>query len=317
MTTAVLDANEDAHEFAVRQFSAEFEAGASAAVAAERLRTVLPKNFHWAVAEIEGAFTGGAGPREQPQLASVLKLAANAGARPEKAFAAYARSARRTRPRTNAALSGAMVFGAYILGLVVILAIVVGIYVAFILPQMEAIFGGFGVPLPAFTEFLIGTTWMLIPLFLLLLLGLVFYFVGLRRLERRLVTMQPVRELLRWLPGLSGWARQYDTFLWMRYQAVFLDAGLNHPSAHDAASRLAGEPLPGDTQVALLNSAAQLGRLREELDAQLANEDAISLTRFERQRNAFSIFVRVFIYFLVSAYVVAMYLPIFKLGAVV
>lgn len=317
MTHAVLDANEDAHEFAVRQFSAEFDAGASASDAAEKLRSALPRNFHWAVAEIEGAFTGGAGPREQPQLATILKFAKNAGARPEAAFSAYARTARRRQPATTEALSGAMVFGAYILGLVLILGIVVGIYSIFILPQLDAIFDGFGVPLPAFTSFLIGTTWALIPLFVLLLLAVVFYFIGLRRLERRLVTMQPVRGLLRWLPGLSDWARQYDTFLWMRYHAIFLDAGLERASAHDAASRLAGEPAPGDTRAALLQSAAQLGRLREELEAQLANESAITLTRFERQRNAFSIFVRVFIYLLVSSYVVAMYLPIFKLGAVV
>jgi type IV pilus assembly protein PilC len=194
---------------------------------------------------------------------------------------------------------------------------VVGVYAIFVLPQFESMFAGFGAPLPAFTTMLIGNTWLLPPLFILLLVAVAFYFIGLSRLKKRLLTLQPVRELLRWMPGFSGWATQYDTQLWIRYQAIFLEAGLSAPAARDAASRLAGEPSESDHRIALLHSAEQLGRLREELDAQLASEGATSLARFERQRNAFSIGIRVFIYFIVSSYIVAMYLPIFKLGAVV
>ena len=66
-----------------------------------------------------------------------------------------------------------------------------------------------------------------------------------------------------------------------------------------------------------LASAAQLGRLREELAEQLARADEDALAGFERPRNAAVLFIRSLIYLLVSAFIVAMYLPIFKLGAVV
>ena len=310
------EVNQDVVGFTARQFAREFEAGAQPADAAARVRAALPQDLHWAVVEIERAFAGASGPRELPQLGPVIDTARKFGGSPQMAFAAYERAAAQMRPSLVDALAGATTFGAYLIGLVVMLGIVVGIYAMYVLPSMATMFSLVGAPLPAFTNAVIGSPWLLLPV-PLLLAALLSYVTNLRRFRRRLLALQPVRPMLRWVPGLAEWAASYDTFLWLRYQVIFLDAGLETSAAADAATLLAGEPRERDHRRALFGAAAKLGRLREELAAQLEVDREATLEQFERHRNGIVIFLRVLIYFIVSSYVIAMYLPIFKLGAVV
>lgn len=317
MRVNVVEINEDLRDFTVRQFAREFEAGADVTDAANALRASLPQNFHWAVTETEQQFGGVGQSRTLSQLSAVLDTARDNGVRPEAAFTAYVRAERTVRPALLAALAGAATFGAYLAFLVLILAVVVGVYAIVVLPQFKAMFDMFDMPLPAMTVAMIGSHWILLPMLGLILLAVVFYFLGLDKLKRRLFSLQPIRPLLRWIPGFGSWARRYDTGFWLRHYAIFLDAGLAPDAARTAASRHAGEPPAADHRQPLLASAAQLGRLREELAEQLERDRQSTLEQFERPRNLVVILVRAAIYFIVGMYVIAMYLPIFKLGTII
>jgi type II secretory pathway component PulF len=128
--------------------------------------------------------------------------------------------------------------------------------------------------------------------------------------------LAPRQPLLGRVPGIGSWARDHDVSLWMRYLALLLDAGATPESAAAVATKLAGEP-GRDHRPRLLSSAATLGRLREELARLLDEDTREAAERFEEPRNGLVIGLRALIYLIVSAFLVAMYLPIFKLGSII
>jgi hypothetical protein len=311
-----VDTVEDARDFTSRQLVHEFAGGATLAEAASRVRGALLPALHWTVDEVERMFAGNEAPAF-PQLGAVLEAAHAGGGSAERAFVAYERSARDFRPKLVAAFAGAATFGAYLACLVLILTIVVSVYTIFVLPQFELMFGMFGTPLPGMTRAVLGSYWLVVPVLLLLLVALVTGFFGLRAVKLRLLRLQPVRPSIGKVPGFGSWSARYDSALWIRYYAIFFDAGLVADAARTAASRLAGAPADNDYRQRLLASADALGRLREELAEQLERDSQQSLEQFEAPRNAAAVLIRALIYLLVGTYVMAMYLPIFKLGAIV
>jgi type II secretory pathway component PulF len=185
-----------------------------------------------------------------------------------------------------------------------------------VLPQFRTLYESAGARLPAFTEFVIGSGWLLAPVLALLIAAAVLFLVGISKVKMRLQVLAPMRPLLGRVPGIKAWARDHDVSLWMRYVALLLDAGATPETSAAVATALAGEP-GRDHRPRLLSSAATLGRLREEL-ARLLDEDAReAVARFEEPRNGLVIGLRVLIYLIVSTYLVAMYLPIFKLGSII
>jgi type II secretory pathway component PulF len=171
--------------------------------------------------------------------------------------------------------------------------------------------------LPGLTEAMLGNTWLLPLALVLLAVVLIGYFKGVTIIRRRLSNLEPLRPALRWVPGFAAWAAMYDAGLWMRYQAILLDAGADSEAARTGATNLAGEPALFEQRRQLLDSAAQLGRLRQELGEQIARAELESLDYFETPRNSMVLLIRALIYLLLSSYIIAMYLPIFKLGAIV
>jgi hypothetical protein len=307
----------DVRDFALRQFVREFEGGADVGTASRRLRGTIPPDLHWSIDEVERSFTQDELRRGSSPVAAVIDTARTHGGRPELAFVAFQRATRDLRPVLVAALSGANTIGGYLAGLLVVLSIVVAIYAIYVLPQFQVMFDLFGVQLPPLTRFLLGNALFLLPLFALALVGVVLFLVSVHKLKYRLRSLLPARPALRWLPGFGEWGARHDTCLWMRYQAIFIDAGMDADNARTCATLFAGEPVQAGQRLRLLDSAAQLGRLREELAEQLARCDQDALEQFERPRNAAVVFFRAVIYLLVSAFILAMYLPIFKLGALI
>jgi hypothetical protein len=308
--------NRDVRAFVAHQFAREFEAGRDASAAAQNLRAALPDEYHWAITETEGTLGGRAGSSSTTQVIALLEAARAHGVSIERAYAAYETAARDFRSSLSPALAGATTLGIYLAMLALLLAGVAGIYTFFVLPQFREMYEGVGARLPAFTEFVIGTTWLLVPVLALLIAAVVLFLVGVSKVKARLRMLAPMRPLLARVPGFKAWATDHDVSLWMRYVALLLDAGATPETAAAVATKLAGEP-GSDHRPRLLSSAATLGRLREEL-ARLLEEDAREAAeRFEEPRNGLVIGLRVFIYLIVSTYLTAMYLPIFKLGSII
>jgi hypothetical protein len=305
----------DVRGFAAHQLARELDAGRDLPAAAQNLRTALPDGWHWAVAELESTISGAGAPPRSRQLANLLAIAADAGVSRERAFTAYESAARDPRDGLANALAGGTTLGTYLALLAFMLVIVSGIYSLFVLPQFRVMYESFGARLPLFTETAIGTGWLIVPVLLLVIAAVVLYLVGLSKVKHRLEMLEPMRPLLGRVPGLKGWASDHDMTLWLRYFALLLDAGATPEAAAAAATKLAGDP--ADHRPRLLSGAATLGRLREEVQ-RLIDEDARdALVRFEEPRNALVLAMRVIIYLIVSGLVLAMYLPIFKLGSII
>lgn len=311
-----LKADRDVRDVIGHQLALEIEGGATFDAAAEKIRGAFPERFHWAISDAARVMAGGTTPPAWPQLGRLLAVARAQGLSVERTFAAYARSVERARAGFAGVFTGAMSLGIYLSMLAVILMLVVGVYALVVLPSFRTMFEQFGQPLPAYTAAMIGNNWVLAPALGLLVAALALYFLGLARLKERMHQMQPVLPVVHRVPGMRQWARAHDTSLWMRYYALFLDSGAQPEVAGRAAADLAGAP-EGNHRPDLLEGAAKLGRLRAEL-ARLLDADAREATeRFERTRNTVVLALRLYVYVLLSGYVLAMYLPIFKIGTVV
>jgi hypothetical protein len=311
-----LRVNRDVRAFVAHQFAREFAAGRDSAAAAQNLRAALPEEYHWAITETESTLGGRAGSRASAQVTALLEAARAHGVSAERTYAAYEAAARDFRTGLSPALSGATTLGAYLAMLALLLAMVAGIYTLFVLPQFRAMYESAGARLPQFTELVIGTAWVLAPVLALLIAAVVLFMVGVSKVKTRLRELAPMRPLFGRVPGIKDWARDHDVSLWMRYLALLLDAGATPETAAAVATTLAGEP-GRDHRPRLLSSAATLGRLREELARLLDEDSREAMERFEEPRNGLVIGLRVLIYLIVSTFLVAMYLPIFKLGSII
>jgi type IV pilus assembly protein PilC len=316
MSSNAARADRDVRDFIAHQLALEIGAGTPADAAAERLRGAMPQEFHWAIDEAMRVLAGGAPPASWPQLGNLLAAARDRGIDVARAFAAYIRSVEQTRTAVAGVFAGATSLGIYLVTMSLIFIVVVSVYAVLVLPAFRTLFESFGAPLPAFTQLIVGNTAVLLVSLALLVLVLVLYMVGITRLKSRMEQMQPLMPALRWFPALKYWARAHDTSLWMRFYALFLDAGAPVDTAEAAAAQLAGAP-EGDHRPRLLAGAAKLGHLREELARLIEANAREAVDRFEGARNTVVLVLRLFIYMLLSGYVLAMYLPIFKLGAVV
>jgi hypothetical protein len=306
----------ETREFVARQFALEFQSGATLAAAAQKLRAALPDDHHWAIVEIETTFSGAEETHKASALARLMRVAQAKQVSPERTFVAYEDAVRGFRPGISLALAGARTLGVYLAVLLLLLMIVVGTYALFVLPQFAAIYYSFGAPLPRFTTVMIGNIWLPVIVLALVILCGTALFIGLSRLKRRLLALAPVGPLLRRIPGLAHWATAHDTALWTLYQSMLLDAGTTPADARASATALVGEPADVD-RLQFLDCAARLGHLPEELSRQIEQHRTEALASLEGPRNAFVLLLRLAIYILVALYVLAMYLPIFKLGAVI
>jgi hypothetical protein len=312
---SALRENHDVRTFVAHQFAQEFAGGKDASAAAQNLRAALPGEYHWAITETESTLGGESTSRASAQLRALLAAVRGNGMSIERTYAAYDVAARDFRSGLSPALAGATTLGTYLALLAFLLVIVASIYTIFVLPQFRTTFEGVEAKLPAFTELVIGSAWLFAPILALFVAAIVVFLVGVVKLKQRLQALAPVRPLLARVPGMRAWAKDHDVSLWMRYLALLLDAGATQETAAAIATKLVGEP--SGHRPRLLSSAATLGRLREELTRLLDEDAREAVARFEEPRNGLVLVLRILIYAIVSSYLIAMYLPIFKLGSII
>jgi hypothetical protein len=210
-----------------------------------------------------------------------------------------------------------------------LLATIVGvIYVVFVLPQFVTLFESLHAELPRFTRLVLGG---LQPLILLLPVVAVF----------ASAFLLPVRPT--WQTGKRVWqlaplgrrvrigrefVLRYRQQLFIAFASALTQSGLQPRTALKLASHeaqlyadenfAADSPAThGDTLLAALADADRCGHLREEIMAQRAIRADALLLAAERLQFEFSFVVRGCVYALITLLLVAMYLPIFKIGAAV
>ena len=316
MSAGIIEVQRDVRAFVVSQLALQLDAGAPLPAAVQAVRESLPDEYRWVARDLERLLDGGSAPADWSQLETLLRAARGNGVAPEKMLAGYAQAAHAARLGVSELLAGAMTLVMYLLLLSLVLMIVAATYSLFVLPQLRDLFVALRARMPEFTEVMLGGFSLLLPVLAVLFGAIVLYVIGLRRFRRRLQALEPVYPLLKRVPGLARWAQLRDETLWLRYYALFLDAGAPDRVARGAADQLAGE-LRSPHRILLLDSAARLGAVRAEVARVLDIEAREDVERFEQSRSAFILVLRLVVYAVIATYVIAMYLPIFKLGSAV
>jgi type II secretory pathway component PulF len=217
-----------------------------------------------------------------------------------------------------------------VLGLLIVVLV---IYERFVLPSFTGLYGGLGAELPALTALVFGrgVPWFMLMLLLAtVLLAFLYWFVFyFRRLQGCYLPLPAGYQIV---PLIGPVAAAYNQYIWLSYAGLLRAArmpadqalrvaGTRLPRLHVGQWDESGPPTHG-TRAASgliddLSIAARLGKLDEECQFQQeATTDAFLRALVDCRRRA-RIVLTVFIYFLVAAFVSAMYLPIFSLGSAI
>jgi type IV pilus assembly protein PilC len=223
-------------------------------------------------------------------------------------------------------------FLTYLAAVLAVLVVVVSMYAVFMLPQFKFLYAGFGRELPGLTQVAFGggsPAFMLTLLGSLSLIGFLAWFIY--ALRRRLRRYLPMAAGLGKVPLVGPVVLAYNQYLWLSCARLITVAGLPATQALQLAAQRSNiertgldqqsgsERAPRERELSPLASdlavSARLGKLDEEL---LFQQDAAVdafLTAVARCRRRARVVLTICAYFLVAAFVSAMYLPIFSLGS--
>jgi len=229
----------------------------------------------------------------------------------------------------SAALAQSFVRTLFLSAATAAIAIVVAsVYVIFVLPQFAYLFDTMGAELPQFTTGVLAGGRIGIFLVLLALIIVSSLFLPLRlewQKGERLWQFSPLAQRA-WL-GREV-ARQFRQQLFVVHAAMLATGGMSPRRALAVASeeadiyrdiRFETEDFDklADELLSTLAIAERRGHLNEEIDAQRAIRSESFVRAVDNLQLQVSFSSRLLTYLLVGALVVAMYLPIFKLGSTV
>ena len=236
----------------------------------------------------------------------------------------------------------AMFYPAAVLAVAVIVA---SILLIFVIPQFEQVFQNFGADLPAFTQMLVNMSrfmvsywWMVLGIFIAVVVGIIFLY------KRSTKFAHFVGRMMLKIPIIGEILRQSAIARYARTLGVTFKAGVPLVEALDSVSNATGSVVYNDAvkriredvavghqlQLAMKqtglfpNMVTQMVAIGEEagaLDAMLFKIAEFYETEVNNAVDALSSLleplIMVIIGVVVGGMVVGMYLPIFKLGAVV
>jgi type II secretory pathway component PulF len=300
--------------------------------AIEKLKTACAANRHTDIDALHAVLAGRAGPVVGNDYSSVLPqlLAAtgDSAAHRVAAFRTFQKLLQVWRDNQQACWAG-LYRGLSYYGVMILAALgVFSLFANLVIPQFEVLFlemaGNARMPVVTRAVFG-GSGWLLIVPALAvasLYLSLLVFAVHFRRRMHRL---EPLAPISRRLPLARAIAVQYQHALAFIHARILIDAGLTPGQAIQAGSRLAGGGhdagaenwSPGSELAETLHVAAALGHLREEIDFQVDRqiEETCRIVASTYQR--LSVLLRIVLYTTVALLIVAMYQPIFSLGAVI
>ena len=303
--------------------------------ALDHLSEASPDEYASDVSYFKGLLDGSgkSGPRLGPNpYAALAKLLPSANSARDTLFREFEAYLHRSK----------IVFETYwagVIGLVWYLAAVSGValvcgfvFSTSVIPTFSAMFSSFGEALPDYTQAVFDFGGIGIPTFAVVLaitVLLVVYFVSL--FHRRIQQMAPLPRWPKWVPILGRIAETYNLGLFLNYANILRRCGVDAPvaladaaAASNQAADLSLETLINDVQahrqsqaLTELGIAARLGNLDSELSYQCDQHVSNLTVALVEARDRFSLALKIALYLFVAALIIAMYLPIFKLGSVI
>ncbi len=207
----------------------------------------------------------------------------------------------------------------YLLAVLWITGAVLSIYYFKIMPTFSVTYDSLGQTMPMFTQllFINGPAFYLI-LSGLLLIGLCIVIAS-RYLKTQIRNLQALNKILGQLPGFSLLRQSYSYFLFVNFAAALVEAKVDGKQALNQAENLSQfDPAPHREYQSwhdALVGAEHLGALEQELAFQCEHVGPLFARQLVKARESLTIFAQLVLACLIGAILIAMYLPIFQLGA--
>lgn len=220
----------------------------------------------------------------------------------------------------------------YLTALSAVALIIALVFGVFVVPSFSSMFSQFGAPLPELTTTVFDFGRAGIPLFaiaLIIVVGLVVWFVVL--FHRRIQRLSPLPRWPKWAPVVGKITETYNLGLFLNFARILVESDVEPTravaeaaKATNQSSDLSFENLATNDRDANqspvlteLGVAAKLGYFDDEIAFQCDQHvGRLSLALIEA-RDRFALILQFAVYLFVATLVVAMYLPIFKMGSVI
>ncbi|MFK7885968.1 MAG: hypothetical protein AB8G16_03810 [Gammaproteobacteria bacterium] len=217
----------------------------------------------------------------------------------------------------------------YLFGVAIFALVVMTQYNLFVLPQFRALFNGMGQNLPTLTLWVFQASRPISILFALVLvfcvLPLLVMFVT---MYRRIQKLEPMPSMPTWVPFVGRLTRTYNQGLFMNFARILREADVPpnqavreaanaanlHQSLTPDALRGKSETLPDDPTLSQLWVAARLGQFDAELSHHCTDHIGELIATLTSVRDRAALLLKVLLFVFVGTVVVALYLPIFRLG---
>jgi len=280
---------------------------------------------------LDGATTGQRRLQPDPYRA-IQKLLPAVGDSRETLFREFVAYIRQSRIVFETYWAGVIGLIWYLAAVASVALVVALIFANSVIPSFDGMFTEFGARLPEFTEFVFALSGAGVPAFAALLavtVAIVVFCVWL--FHRRIQQMAPLPRWPKWAPILGRIAETYNFGLFLNYARILRTCGVEPQRAVNEAAALTNQAaaLPFDTSgegpssheqfpaLTELGVAARLGQFDAEISHQCEQHLGELTLALVNTRDRFSVVLKLALYLFVGGLVVAMYLPIFKLGSVI
>ncbi len=220
----------------------------------------------------------------------------------------------------------------YLAALSAVALVVATIFGVFVIPSFSSMFSQFGAPMPKLTTAVFAFGGTGIPLFavlLTILVALVVWFVVL--FHSRIQRLSPLPRWPTWAPIVGAITESYNLGLFLNFTRILVESDVEATRAVAEAAKAANQSpklsfedlqtSDGDfDQSAVLTElgvAAKLGYFNEEITFQCDQHIGRMSLALVEARDRFSLILKFVMYLFVATLIVAMYLPIFKMGSVI
>lgn len=260
-------------------------------------------------------------------LVEILEQAPAGAARRARVLQGFEESRRELTPALLAVQARIAHAASYLTLLGGAFLLVLGLIWIYVLPQFAQLYDGFGMQLPQLTRLVFGGG----PVVLILVLAIGSAILGSQafrwHVARRIRELRPLAPRLLTLPLLRAPAYAYNSLIYLCYARVLARGGVPLGDAHAHAATASGIALATEPSAALEGRALEiagsfaiadaLGRGAEELDHQYANGSRILVATFDATTARVEALFKLVFAITVGILVIAVYLPIFKLGSIV
>ena len=220
----------------------------------------------------------------------------------------------------------------YLAAVAAVALVVAIVFATSVMPAFNSMFSQFGAPLPEFTQLVFAFGGIGVPLFavvLALVVGIIVVVVAL--FHRRIQQLSPLPRWPTWAPIIGKIAESYNVGLFLNYTRILRESGVDPKQAVADAAAAANQPDSltydqlgvGDSSFAQLpvltelGVAAKLGHFDSEISHQCDQHVGNMSLVLVEARDRFSLILKIALYLFVATLVIAMYLPIFKMGSVI